>query len=292
MSIELLEKNWEEGSNQKRIALCLQYEGSAFSGWQKQSSARSIQGVLDDAIAFLDPYKPINTFAAGRTDAGVHAAGQVVHFDACGPIPAEKWASALNGRLPETIRIREAVERPNDWHACYSARYRRYRYTILNAKRPNLFLTPFSWHCYQFRLDEELMLKALEGLIGLHDFYAFQRSGSNRKDSFTTIQAVLLERNSDLITIEIQATGFLYGMVRLLVGQLVALGEHRMNLHTFEKRWKERLRSEVKEAAPAKGLCLLRVGYEDLIFSDAIWFDSFPKYTLSRRDPPANPPPF
>ena len=272
--------------------MCLQYEGSTFCGWQRQSSGTSIQGVLEETIGLLEPspFEPINVFAAGRTDAGVHAAGQVVHFDSCGPIPPENWASALNRRLPEKIRVREAVQTPNDWHACYSARYRRYRYTILNSKRPNLFLAPFSWHRYQFRLDEELMLRALEGLIGLHDFYAFQRSGSARKNSLTTIQAVQLHRHSDLITIEIQATGFLYGMVRLLVAQLVALGEHRINLHTFERRWKERLRVEVKEAAPAKGLCLVRVGYEDLIFSDSSCFEGFPRFILASEGHPIDPP--
>ncbi len=290
MSVDFIDISKREIINQKRIALCLQYKGTEFCGWQKQNSGRSVQGVIEEAISLLDPLASFHIVAAGRTDSGVHAAGQVVHFDSCGPIPAYQWASALNGRLPETIRIHESVLRPNDWHACYSAKYRRYRYTILNSKRPNLFLDPFSWHRYQFRLDVDLMRHALNGLIGFHDFCAFERSGSNRKNSFTTIQAVQLERNGDVISIDIQASGFLYGMVRLLVGQLVALGEHRINLQIFEKRWKHRLRQEVKEAAPAKGLCFVRVGYEDSIFSNASCYDSFPKYTFSKSNPPVDPP--
>ncbi len=275
----------------RRIALSLQYDGSQFCGWQRQARGLSIQGVLEEAISGLDPLRPIKAVAAGRTDAGVHAAGQVVHFDCCGSIPAKSWVAALNGRLPPAIRVRDAVMRPLDWHACYSASYRRYRYTIYNGRKPNLFLSQWCWHRYQFRLDHELMSSALQGLLGRHDFSAFQRSGSKRLDAFTTIQSVNVERQGDLIFLEIQASGFLYGMVRLLVGQLVAVGEHRLSIDAFEKRWKERRRHEVREAAPAKGLCLLRAGYEELIFSEAVWYDSQPRYLLATSDPPIAPPP-
>ena len=274
----------------KRIALSLQYEGSAFCGWQRQRQGTSVQGVLGDAIAQLDPQRPVQTFAAGRTDAGVHAAGQVVHFDSSGPIPASRWAPALNGRLPGTIRVREAVERPLNWHACYSATYRRYRYSIYNGRRPNLFLTPWTWHRYHARLDDQLMVEALEGLLGTHDFGAFMRAGSRRAHARTTIQDVSLERQGDLVSVEIQASGFLYGMVRLLMGQVVAVGEHRLSLASFERRWRERRRSEVKDSAPAQGLCLLRAGYEEPIFSKGGWYDCQPRYFLATEDPPPDPP--
>ena len=274
----------------KRIALSLQYEGSAFCGWQRQRQGTSVQSVLEDAIAQLDPIRPVQTFAAGRTDAGVHAAGQVVHFDSSGPIPASRWAPALNGRLPGTIRVREAVERPLNWHACYSATYRRYRYSIYNGRRPNLFLTPWTWHRYHARLDDQLMLEALEGLLGTHDFGAFMRAGSRRAHARTTIQDVSLERQGDLVSVEIQASGFLYGMVRLLMGQVVAVGEHRLSLASFERRWRERRRSEVKDSAPAQGLCLLRAGYEEPIFSKGGWYDCQPRYFLATEDPPPDPP--
>ncbi len=274
----------------RRVALSLQYDGREFCGWQRQENGLSIQAVLEAAISTLDPHRPIKAIAAGRTDSGVHAAGQVVHFDCSGPIPANRWASALNGRLPLSIRVREAVFRPNNWHACYSAIYRRYRYTVYNGCRPNLFLAPWSWHRYQYRLDENLMNLALQSLLGFHDFSAFQRAGSNRPNALTTIQEVLLERNGDLLEIEIQASGFLYGMVRLLVGQLVAVGEHKLSLADFERRWKEKRRSEVREAAPANGLCLIRAGYEESIFSKAAWYDSFPKQCLNLTDSPKEPP--
>ncbi|WP_320663753.1 tRNA pseudouridine(38-40) synthase TruA [Prochlorococcus sp. MIT 1223] len=288
---------FSDGSNSKtgknvvrRIGLSLQYDGSAFCGWQKQKQGISVQSVIEEAIYDLDPNRPINLFAAGRTDSGVHAAGQVVHFDCSGYIPPNQWAGALNGRLPNTIRIRESICRPLNWHACYSAIYRRYRYTIYNGCRPNIFLANWSWHRYRFRLDENLMRLAGKELIGLHDFSAFRRAGSNRNDSWTTIQEVSVEREGDLVVLDIQASGFLYGMVRLLVGQLVALGEHRLTLDLFRDRWKQCRREEVRYAAPPNGLCFVRAGYKDSIFSEAAWFDSFPKYFLGINDPPNDPP--
>ena len=114
-----------ELANFKRIALCIQYDGTDFCGWQRQPHGQSIQGTLEEAIRKLDSFRPIKAVAAGRTDSGVHAAGQVIHFDCSGPIPVHRWPSALNGRLPSSITVIEAIHVPNDWHACYSARYRR-----------------------------------------------------------------------------------------------------------------------------------------------------------------------
>ncbi len=270
----------------RRIALSIQYQGTEYNGWQSQKQGKSIQQVLEDAIYSLEPYRPVKVVAAGRTDAGVHAAGQVVHFDSVGQIPVKRWVSALNGRLPASIRIRDSSEQSVEWHACHSALYRRYRYTIYNGKTPNLFLTPWTWHRYSYRLDDEAMSKAIKPLVGLHDFFAFQRSGSNRANAFTTIQEIQLERRGDLLFFEIQASGFLYGMVRLLIGQLVTVGEHRLSIDDFEKRWKERRRSEVKEAAPARGLCFVRAGYKQKVFRENIVFDSFPVLSLLTDDSP------
>ncbi len=278
------------GSSQvRRIALSLQYDGSFYSGWQHQRNLSSVQGTLEEAICKFSLTRPIKAVAAGRTDAGVHAAGQVVHFDSLDPMPVASWAAVLNRCLPDSIRVIEAAKASSAWHACYSAIYRRYRYTIYNGCRPNLFLAPWSWHRYHCRLDEQKMQDALRGLLGLHDFSAFQRAGSNRANAFTTIQDVSLERHGDLLVLEIQATGFLYGMIRLLMGQLVAVGEHRLTLEDFERRWKELRRDEVREAAPARGLCFLRVGYRDLIFSEAISYDFMPRYFLSSGNSPVPP---
>ena len=273
----------------RRIALCLQYDGSGYQGWQRQTNGISVQEVLDGAIASLEPTPPRSSVAAGRTDTGVHAAAQVVHFDSHGPIPAHRWPRALNGRLPASIRVRAAAEVPSDWHACFSARYRRYRYTLYNGRAPNLFLAPWSWHRYRVRLDEALMARALEELLGEHDFRAFQRAGSRRRHARTTVQEVLLERQGDLLVCEIQASGFLYGMVRLLMGQLVAVGEARLSPEAFRLRWQQGARQDVKEAAPPQGLCLLRVGYPQEVFPEAAWYDCQPRFQLESLDSPPVP---
>ena len=276
--------NWSEPL--RRIALCLQYDGSAFQGWQRQTSGPSVQQTLEQALRELDPAGPALCVAAGRTDSGVHAAGQVVHFDTAGPIPAQRWPKALNGRLPATIRIRAARLVPATWHACFDASYRRYRYTILNARLPNLFLAPWCWHRYQQWLDQDLMRSVLESMLGEHDFSAFMRAGSRRAHGRTTLQQVLVERQGDLIRVELQASGFLYGMVRLVMAQLVAVAEGRLAPDTLLERWRQRERQAIKESAPAHGLCLLRVGYPQPLFAEAEWYDSQPRFQLSVQDSP------
>ena len=163
----------------KRVALLVQYDGSNYSGWQRQKNATTVQETLDRALYEITN-NVVKTFAAGRTDAGVHAAGQVVHFDIDCVIPGNRYSDLLNNFLPATIRILESVEVNDNWHACYSAVYRHYRYVINNSKLPNLFINNWSWHRYQKVLDEVLMSKASKGLEGEHDFLAFQKSGSNR----------------------------------------------------------------------------------------------------------------
>jgi tRNA pseudouridine38-40 synthase len=272
--------------SRQRIALCLQYDGAAFQGWQRQPGHPSVQETLEVAIASLDPGVPSRVVGAGRTDSGVHAAGQVAHFDSDGPIPPRRWPKALNGRLPATIRVRAATAVSADWHACFSACYRRYRYTIHNGRTPNLFLAPWSWHRHQLRLEEQAMAQALASLVGEHDFSAFQRAGSRRAHARTTVQEVMVRRHGDLLVVEIQASGFLYGMVRLIMGQLVAVGESRLAPEAFVARWRRRAREEVKEAAPPQGLCLLRVGYPQPVFPEGVCYDSQPRFLLDSSDSP------
>ena len=264
----------------KRIALYIQYDGSYFSGWQRQKNAISVQETIEKALLKVSNQR-ISLFAAGRTDAGVHASDQVVHFDIDFVIPSNRYADLLNKRLPPTIRILESVEVKNDWHSCYSALYRHYRYVINNSKIPNLFLNKWSWHRYQKFLDEFSMSNAVHGMLGEHDFFAFQKSGSNRSTSVTTIKSIEIERTGDLILIDIKATGFLYGMVRSIVGQLVLVGEKKISPEIFRDRWKSKNKNDVRESAPANGLCFVNSVYAQNIFTRIDKSDLFPKFLLS-----------
>ena len=263
----------------KRVALIIQYDGSYFSGWQKQRNAKSVQETLENALLKISD-QIIKTFAAGRTDAGVHAAGQVVHFDIDCIIPSENYADVLNSQLPSSIRVLESVGVNNNWHSCYSPCYRHYRYLINNNKISNLFLNKWSWHRYQKVLDENSMSYALKGMQGEHDFFAFQKTGSNRLNSVTTIKNIELKRTGDLIMIDIKATGFLYGMVRSIVGQLVLVGEKKITPEIFKDRWKYKKKHDVCESAPAKGLCFINAVYKENVFKNINNNDLFPKFVI------------
>jgi len=264
----------------KRVALIIQYDGYYFSGWQKQKNSITVQEVLEKALLKISNQK-VKTYAAGRTDAGVHASGQVVHFDIDFIIPGNRYSILLNSLLPQTIRILESAEVKKNWHACYSAVYRHYRYVINNSKFSNLFLNNWSWHRYQKVLDENLMLNALNGMEGEHDFVAFQKSGSNRSNSITTIKKIKLERVEELVFIDIKATGFLYGMVRLIVGQLVLVGEKKISPEIFSDRWLNKKKNDVKESAPAKGLCFVNAVYKEKVFKKIDKNDFFPKFLIN-----------
>ena len=263
----------------KRVALLVQYDGTEFSGWQRQKNATTVQEILEKAL-FKISQNIVKTFAAGRTDAGVHAAGQIVHFDIDCVIPGNHYSDVLNNLLPSTIRILESIEVKDSWHACYSAIYRHYRYVINNSTFPNLFINNWSWHRYQKGLDEDLMSNASERMIGEHDFFAFQKSGSNRNNSITEVKNIDVRRVEDLILIDIKATGFLYGMVRLIVGQLVLVGEKKISPEIFTDRWVNKKKDDVKESAPAKGLCFVNAVYEENVFKRVNNKDFFPLFLI------------
>ena len=263
----------------KRVALLVQYDGSYYSGWQKQKNSTTVQGILEKAL-FKITHHAVKTFGAGRTDAGVHASGQVVHFDVDYVIPGNRYSDLLNSILPPTVRILESVEVEDSWHACYSAIYRHYRYVINNSKFPNLFINNWSWHRYQKGLDEGLMLNASKIMEGEHDFFAFQKSGSSRKNSITKINNISIKRVEDLILVDIKAAGFLYGMVRLIVGQLVLVGEKKISPEIFTDRWVNKKKNDVKESAPAKGLCFVNAVYEENVFKKINYDDFFPVFLI------------
>jgi tRNA pseudouridine38-40 synthase len=263
-----------------RVALVIQYLGTHFHGWQRQAKGRTVQEEIEKVLSQIAKH-PVTLHGAGRTDAGVHAAAQVAHFEHRTAIAAQRWSEILNGRLPEDILIRASAPVARNWHARFCASWRRYRYTIYTDKRPNLFVRPFCWHYYHVPLNESLIQQALTPLIGNHHLAAFHRANSARNHSWVNVQAAECYRQGSFIQIEIQANGFLYGMVRLLVGLLVKVGNQELDPADFTRIWVEERRDEVKYAAPARGLCLLRVGYPDFPFPKEVWFDTQPQYILS-----------
>lgn len=265
----------------QRVALLIQYQGTNFHGWQRQPNHPTIQAAIEDAISSVTA-QPVVLHGAGRTDTGVHAAAQVAHFDQETPIPGERWATILNGRLPQGILIRASASVPQSWHARFSASYRRYRYTIYTDKLPNLFIAPLVWHYYHAHIDEKLINTALEPLIGKHELSAFERAGSSRPHSWVDVHAANCYRQGTFVYIEIQAQGFLYGMVRLLVGMLIEVGTGLRSLENFQKIWSNQERESVKYSAPAQGLCLLRVGYPEFPFPHHLWFDTQPFFHFNQ----------
>ncbi|MBW4650833.1 MAG: tRNA pseudouridine(38-40) synthase TruA [Kastovskya adunca ATA6-11-RM4] len=263
----------------KRVALVIQYLGTHFHGWQRQPSHRSVQEDIETVLAVVQQ-RPVTLYGAGRTDTGVHAAAQVAHFDDISPIPAARWAAVLNSQLPDDILILASASVPLTWHARFSASWRRYRYLFYTDSRPNLFVRPFTWHYYSAPLDEGLIQSALDPLLGRHHLAAFHRAGSSRTHSWVEVQAVECSRQGSFLKLEIQANGFLYGMVRLLVGMLVQVGTKERSPEEFTQIWVNQRREEVKYAAPAKGLCLLRVGYPNSPFPRDIWYDTQPGFVL------------
>ncbi len=263
-----------------RVALIIQYLGTHFHGWQWQPQQRTVQEEIETALQTVVGH-PVRMHAAGRTDTGVHAAAQVAHFEAPAIVPPHRWADILNARLPEDIVIRGSAAVSDTWHARFSALWRRYRYLLYTEAQPNLFVRPYSWHYSHEPLDTGLMQAALTPLVGRHHLAAFHRAGSKRPHSWVDVQVAECQRQGAFIAIEVQASGFLYGMMRLLVGLLVQVGRGVRSPDSFTELWTDQRRDQVRYAAPPQGLCLLRVGYPEFPFPPDIWFDTQPMFVFS-----------
>lgn len=275
-----------ESIRSQRVALVIQYLGTHFHGWQWQPRQRTVQAEIEKVLESVLGYR-VPVTGAGRTDAGVHAAAQVAHFDAPTKVPAHRWMDILNHRLPPDVLIRGSALVEASWHARFSAVWRRYRYTIYTDLRPNLFISPYVWHYYYEPLDEVRIQEALAPMLGKHHFAAFHRAGSSRPHSWVDVQAAECNRQGCFLQIEVQASGFLYGMMRLLVGMLVEVGRGWRSPADFTALWSEQRRDEVRYAAPPQGLCLLRVGYPDFPFSPDVWFDTQPLFQFRPASEPA-----
>lgn len=247
-------------SGQRNFKLTLAYDGSAYHGFQYQSNAVTVQQTLETSLAQLFGEK-IRIAGAARTDAGVHAYGQVVSLRTDSPIPADRIPSAVNGLLPRDIAVVAADEVPDTFHARFSAIGKIYQYRILNSAVPNPLLRNYAWQVLR-PLQVELMHEAMQVLVGEHDFSAFQASGSSAKHPVRTLYNIQCRRNDDEIEFQFHGNGFLYHMVRNIVGTVVDIGAGKMAEAEFRRVFAGRNRSAAGATAPPQGLYLRRIFYE------------------------------
>jgi len=245
--------------------LIIEYDGSDFHGWQVQSGARTVQGTLEDALARLLGH-PARAAAAGRTDAGVHASGQVVCFHSQRELPLATVRRALNALTPQDLAIRAVDAVPDDFDPRRAARRRRYVYRIWNRPELSPFWRRYAWHI-PWTLDLEAMRRGAAPIVGEHDFTSFRASGC---DALHPVRRVLrsdLERRGALVIYSIEATAFLRHMVRNIIGTLVELGSGRRSIDVA-RLLAARDRMLAAATAPAHGLCLEEICYDERERSD------------------------
>jgi tRNA pseudouridine38-40 synthase len=239
------------------------YDGTEFAGWQRQPDKRTFQGELEAALERITQQRP-RCIASGRTDAGVHALGQVVSFSSTTRLSPEVLTKALNAELPEDVLVFEVARAPGGFHALRDAVRKRYRYVIQDGRLPDLFYRKYQWHVYQ-RLDVAAMRQAAGPLVGRHDFSSYETSGSPRLTTTRTVLDLLVERRAgeltDRIVVEVEADGFLYNMVRNIVGTLVDVGKGKQPVSWPADVLALRDRTKAGMTAPPQGLFLVGVEY-------------------------------
>jgi tRNA pseudouridine38-40 synthase len=242
-----------------KYRVTLAYDGTNYYGWQMQKGQPTIQSVFEDVLAKLEG-APVTTFAAGRTDAGVHAAGQVISFRLTREWAERALRRALNGNLPADIRALEAMIADEDFHARFDARAKTYRYQIYTAEVMNPFLARYAWH-HPYALDIERMKDDARALLGTHDFTAFTVADCEVKTHTRTITDVTIEREDDLLKLCFTGDGFLRYQVRTMVSALVEANRGRLRAGSIDELLTSRDRTLTGAPAPARGLTLMKVEY-------------------------------
>lgn len=243
-----------------RIALGVEYDGTDFCGWQRQPGGRSVQASLEEALALVANH-PVTIFCAGRTDAGVHASGQVVHFDSTSERTLRGWQLGANGNLPADASVTWASVVPDDFHARFSARSRTYVYRIINQPgRSALHRTRACW--VPRPLDATRMRDAAAFLTGRHDFSAFRAAECQAKTTVRSLHQLQVTREEAWITIEACADAFLHHMVRNIAGVLIRVGVGDARPEWAAEVLAGRDRRHAGVTAPASGLCLVHVAYD------------------------------
>jgi len=244
----------------RTIKLLIEYDGTNYQGWQVQPKGPTIQGILEEKLGLLTG-ESIRLVGSGRTDAGVHALGQVAHFKTQSQMDARSIQRALNSLLPSDIVIQKIEEVEEDFHARKHSKSKVYEYRILNRNLRSPFHHGYAWHIPQ-RLDVKEMGKATQWLIGEHDFSSFRSVGTPTRTAIRRVIRAEWKRGRDgLIRFEIEANGFLKQMVRAIVGTLVEVGKGKMSAMEFQKVLESKERKKAGPTAPAHGLFLKEVKY-------------------------------
>ncbi|RME72482.1 MAG: tRNA pseudouridine(38-40) synthase TruA [Planctomycetota bacterium] len=243
----------------RRLRLQIEYDGAAFHGWQRQPAVRTVQGELEKVLTRL-LREPVHLVAASRTDAGVHARGQVASFETSSDWPVERLEGALWRHCPPDVTVLRVEPAPPGFHARFDARGKWYRYRILEGRAPAALERGRSWHV-RSALDVEAMQRAADRIVGTHDFRGFAAS-SERRPGVRTLHRVRVHRRERIVRIDVEGDGFLYNMVRTIAGSLVEVGRGRRSPDWIEQPLRTRDRRLAGPTAPACGLYLMRVDYE------------------------------
>lgn len=242
-----------------RLLMTLRYDGTAYHGWQVQPNGVTVQQVLQDAVEAVTGTRAGIT-GCSRTDAGVHADMFCCALDTDSPLRGDKMASALNFHLPRDIAVYDVHETADDFHPRYHARGKRYVYRIWNGTQRHPVYDRYAVHRKQ-RIDEALLNRAASAYIGTHDFAAFCAAGSDVQDTVRTVRNCRVERQGDLVLFSVEADGFLYNMVRIMVGTLLEIADGRLSADAIPSVIASCDRAQAGPTAPAKGLCLDTVFY-------------------------------
>ena len=242
-----------------RFAIGIEYDGTAYNGWQRQRAGVGVQSVIEQALAKVADHD-VELTCAGRTDTGVHAVGQVAHFDSASERSLRGWVLGANSNLPDDVSVLWAKPVPDSFHARFSALARTYRYLILNRLVRSALFRRRAWWVHQ-TLDEERMQAAGESLLGEHDFSAFRAAGCQAATAVRELTALKVSRRDDWVSVTVRANAFLQHMVRNIVGTLVAVGNGDRSVGWVAQLLQGRDRALGGVAAPAHGLTLVRVDY-------------------------------
>lgn len=243
----------------KRLRCVLAYDGTDFSGFQVQPDQVTVQGEIEAALNRVTG-EDIQVFGSGRTDAGVHARGQVIHFDTSSNIPMDKWRFVLNNQLPDSIVIRTVEEVDASFHARFDVQVKEYRYCIDNNPVADVFRHRYADHV-RFPLDVDAMQQAAHYLVGEHDFTSFCSAKTFVEDKVRTVYGLTVEKIGDEVWVTCRGNGFLYNMVRIIVGTLVEVGQGKRSPTELREILATCDREKAGKTAPAKGLTMWEVVY-------------------------------